>query len=88
MTIRKEIRDERTDVIGFYNTVKKLNDTQDAIIEVEEQFKETTLQGLTDEIKTKQESITQLQEQIVAAQNELITLNEMLELANSLEENV
>ena len=88
MTIRKEVRDERTDVIGFYKTVKKLNDTQDAIIEVEEQFKETTLQGLTDEIKSKQESITQLQEQIIAAQNELITLNEMLELANTLEENV
>ena len=88
MTIRKEIRAERTDVIGFYNTVKKLNDTQDAIIEVEEQFKETTLQGLTDEIKAKQESITQLQEQIVAAQNELVTLNEMLELANSLEADV
>lgn len=85
MTIRKEIRDERTDVIGFYNTVKKLNDKQDAIIEVEEQFKETTLQGLTDEIKAKQESITQLQEQIIAAQNELVMLNEMLELANSLE---
>ena len=85
MTIRKEIRDERTDVIGFYNTVKKLNDTQDGIIEVEEQFKETTLQGLTDEIKSKQESITQLQEQIVAAQNELLQLDEMLTLANTLE---
>ncbi len=88
MTIRKEIRDERTDVIGFYNIVKKLNDTQDGIIEVEEQFKETTLQGLTDEIKAKNESITQLQEQIVTAQNELVTLNEMLELANSLEADV
>ena len=85
MTIRKETRDERTDVIGFYNLVKKLNAAQTEIIEVEEQFKETTLQGLTDEIKSKQESITQLQEQIIAAQNELITLNEMLELANSLE---
>ena len=88
MTIRKEIRDERTDVIGFYNIVKKLNDTQDAIIEVEEQFKETTLQGLTDEIKSKQESITQLQEQIIAAQNELNTLNEMINLANGLEADV
>ena len=85
MTIRKEIRDERTDVIGFYKLVKKLNDTQTEIIEVEEQFKETTLQGLTDEIKSKQESITQLQEQIIAAQNELLVLNEMLELANTLE---
>ena len=84
MTIRKEIRDERTDVIGFYNTVKKLNDTQDGIIEVEEQFNETTLQGLTDEIKSKNESITQLQEQILTAQNELNTLNEMLDLANGL----
>lgn len=85
MTIRKEIRDERTDVIGFYKLVKKLNDTQDAIIEVEEQFKETTLQGLIDEIKAKNESITQLQEQIIAAQNELAQLDEMLTLANNLE---
>ena len=88
MTIRKEIRAERTDVIGFYNLVKKLNDTQTEIIEVEEQFKETTLQGLTDEIKSKQESITQLQEQIIAVQNELVTLNEMLDLANGLEADV
>lgn len=85
MTIRKEIRDKRTDVIGFYKLVKKLNDTQDAIIEVEEQFKETTLQGLLDEIKAKNESITQLQEQITTAQNELSVLNEMLTLANNLE---
>lgn len=84
MTIRQEIRDERTDVLGFYNLVKKLNDTQDAIIEVEEQFKETTLQGLQDEIKAKNESITQLQEQIAAAQNELLVLDEMLTLANTL----
>lgn len=88
MTIRKEIRDERTDVIGFYKSVKKLNDTQTEIIEVEEQFKETTLQGLTDEIKAKNESITQLQEQIIAAQNELVTLNEMIALANNLEADV
>lgn len=85
MNIRKEIRDERTDVIGFYKLVKKLNDTQDAIIEVEEQFKETTLQGLIDEIKAKNESITQLQEQIITAQNELSVLNEMITLANNLE---
>ena len=85
MTIRKEIRDERTDVIGFYKTIKKINDTQDGVIEVEEQFKETTLQGLTDEIKSKNESIIQLQEQIVSAQNELVVLDEMLTLANTLE---
>ena len=85
MTIRKEIRDERTDVIGFYNLVKKLNDTQDGIIEVEEQFKETTLQGLVDEVKAKNDSFTQLQEQIAAAQNELLVLDEMLTLANNLE---
>lgn len=85
MTIRKEIRDERTDVIGFYQLVKKLNDTQDGIIEVEEQFKETTLQGLIDEINSKNDSITQLQEQIIAAQNELLVLDEMLTLANNLE---
>lgn len=85
MTIRKETRSERTDVIGFYNIVKKLNDTQDAIIEVEEQFKETTLQSLIDEIKSKNESITQLQEQIIAAKNELQLLDEMLTLANTLE---
>ena len=28
MIARKEIRDERNDVLGFYNIVKKLNDTQ------------------------------------------------------------
>ena len=53
MIARKEIRDERNDVLGFYNIVKKINDTQDGIIEVEEQFKETTLVALHDEMTAK-----------------------------------
>ena len=85
MTIRKEFRDERTDVIGFYKLVKKLNDTQDGIIEVEEQFKETTLVELQDEMTAKLESIQQLNEQIVTAQNDIAQLQEMIDLANSLE---
>ena len=85
MIAKKEIRDERTDVLGFYNIVKKLNDTQDGIIEVEEQFKETTLVALQDEMTAKLESIQQLNEQIVTAQNDIAQLQEMIDLANSLE---
>ena len=85
MIAKKEIRDERTDVLGFYNIVKKLNDTQDGIIEVEEQFKETTLVALQDEMTAKLESIQQLNEQIVTAQSEIAQLQEMIDLANSLE---
>ena len=85
MIARKEIRDERNDVLGFYNIVKKLNDTQDGIIEVEEQFKETTLVALQDEMTAKLESIQQLNEQIVTAQNDIAQLQEMIDLANSLE---
>ena len=85
MTIRKEFRDERTDVIGFYKLVKKLNDTQDGIIDVEEQFKETTLVALQDEMTAKLESIQQLNEQIVTAQNDIAQLQQMIDLANSLE---
>ena len=85
MTVKKEIRDERNDVLGFYNIVKKINDTQDGIIEVEEQFKETTLVALQDEMTAKLESIQQLNEQIVTAQNDIAQLQEMIDLANSLE---
>ena len=85
MIVKKEIRDERNDVLGFYNIVKKLNDTQDGIIEVEEQFKETTLVALHDEMTAKLESIQQLNEQIVTAQNDIAQLQEMIDLANSLE---
>ena len=85
MIARKEIRDERNDVLGFYNIVKKINDTQDGIIDVEEQFKETTLVALQDEMTAKLESIQQLNEQIVTAQNDIAQLQEMIDLANSLE---
>ena len=85
MIVKKEIRDERNDVLGFYNIVKKINDTQDGIIEVEEQFKETTLVALHDEMTAKLESIQQLNEQIVTAQSDIAQLQEMIDLANSLE---
>ena len=85
MIVKKEIRDERNDVLGFYNIVKKINDTQDGIIEVEEQFKETTLVALHDEMTAKLESIQQLNEQIVTAQNDIAQLQQMIDLANSLE---
>ena len=85
MIARKEIRDERNDVLGFYNIVKKINDTQDGIIEVEEQFKETTLVALHDEMTAKLESIQQLNEQIVTAQKDIAQLQQMIDLANSLE---
>ena len=85
MIVKKEIRDERNDVLGFYNIVKKINDTQDGIIDVEEQFKETTLVALQDEMTAKLESIQQLNEQIVTAQNDIAQLQEMIDIANSLE---
>ena len=85
MIVKKEIRDERNDVLGFYSIVKKINDTQDGIIDVEEQFKETTLVALHDEMTAKLESIQQLNEQIVTAQNDIAQLQEMIDLANSLE---
>ena len=85
MIVKKEIRDERNDVLGFYNIVKKINDTQDGIIEVEEQFKETTLVALHDEMTAKLESIQQLNEQIVTAQNDIAQLQQMIDIANSLE---
>ena len=85
MIVKKEIRDERNDVLGFYNIVKKINDTQDGIIEVEEQFKETTLVALHDEMTAKLESIQQLNEQIVTAQNDIAQLQQMIDLGEGIE---
>ena len=85
MIVKKEIRDERNDVLGFYNIVKKINDTQDGIIEVEEQFKETTLVALHDEMTAKLESIQQLNEQIVTAQKDIAQLQQMIDLGEGIE---
>ena len=50
MIARKEIRDERTDVIGFYEITKTLNETQTEIIETETLIRETTLIQLNEEM--------------------------------------
>ena len=55
------------------------------VIEVEEQFKETTLVALHDEMTAKLESIQQLNEQIVTAQNDIAQLQQMIDLGEGIE---
>ena len=82
MTIRKETRPERDDVFVFYKTVKKLNDTQTEIVEVEEQFKETTKAQLEQELNAIPEQASQLQSQIdelTSKQSEINTMIAMID---------
>ena len=60
MIARKEIRDERTDVIGFYEITKTLNETQTEIIETETRIRETTLIQLEEEMANIDKSIEDL----------------------------
>ena len=81
--IRKETRPERDDVFGFYKTVKKLNDTQTEIVEVEEQFKETTKVQLEQELTAIHEQLAQLQSQIDELTNKQADLNTMIAMIDN-----
>ena len=61
MIARKETRPERTDVIGFYEITKTLNETQTEIIETETLIRETTLIQLNEEMANIDKSIADLQ---------------------------
>ena len=78
MIARKEIRDERTDVIGFYEITKTLNETQTEIIETETLIRETTLIQLNEEMANIDKSIADLQ-------TTKDKIQEMIDIANSLE---
>ena len=78
MIARKEIRDERTDVIGFYEITKTLNETQTEIIETETLIRETTLIQLNEEMDNIDKSIADLQ-------TTKDKIQQMIDIANSLE---
>ena len=78
MIARKEIRDERTDVIGFYEITKTLNETQTEIIETETLIRETTLIQLNEEMANIDKSIADLQ-------TTKDKIQQMIDIANSLE---
>lgn len=61
MIARKETRQEREDVIGFYEITKTLNETQTEIIETETLVRETTLIQLNEEMSNIDKSIADLQ---------------------------
>lgn len=79
MKIKKEIREERDDVFGFYNTVKKLNETQTEIIEVDELIKETCLDTLNKELSDINEMYYKFLESKTRIETMIQMINEYVE---------
>ena len=74
MKIKKEFREERDDVFGFYNTVKKLNETQTEIIEADELIKETCLDMLNRELS----DINEMYYKVLESKTRIETMIQMI----------
>ena len=62
MNIRKEIRDERSDVFTIFTTEKGLNETKTEIIDIEKIVRENvTKQMLVEETESLQSQINELE---------------------------
>ena len=74
MIIKKEFREERDDVFGFYEIENTLNEEKTEIIQVETLIKETTIFKLTEELV----NITRNYDQILAAKTKIETMIQMI----------
>ena len=74
MIIKKEFREERDDVFGFYEIENTLNEEKTEIIQVETLIIETTIFKLTEELV----NITRNYDQILAAKTKIETMIQMI----------
>ena len=75
MKVVQEIREERTDVYSFWEMKKQLNETQTAIIEVEEKVEETTLLELAKRIEVFELQIVEITEKIALENSKIELIN-------------
>ena len=77
MTVKHEIREERKDVFSFWEMKTQLNETQDAIIEVETKIEEATILELEKRIEDAQQQITDLTAKIALENSKIDLINNL-----------
>ena len=84
MRAQKEFRDERKDVVSFWEIDKQLSEDKTQIVEVEVKIKECGISNLETELQEMPAFIESLQEQLKEANKKQLQLIEMVRLANDL----
>jgi len=75
MVVKNELREERNDVFSFWEMKNQLNETQDAIIEVETKIEECTILELEKRISEAQQQILDLTAKIELEQSKIELIN-------------
>jgi len=84
MRAQKEFREERDDVVSFWEIDKQLSEDKTQIIEVEVKIKECGISNLETELQEMPAFIESLQEQLKEANKKQLQLIEMVRLAKDL----
>jgi hypothetical protein len=75
MIAKKEFREEREDVFSFWEMKTQLNETQDAIIEVETKIEECTIVDLEKRIAESEKQILDLTTKVELEQSKIELIN-------------
>jgi len=75
MTVKNEIREERNDVYSFWEMKNQLNETQDAVIEVETKIEECTILELEKRIEESEKQILELNAKIALDKSKIELIN-------------
>ena len=77
MIAKKEFREERQDVYSFWEMKNQLNETQDAIIEVETKIEECTVLELEKRITEAEQQIIDLTAKIALENSKIALINNL-----------
>jgi hypothetical protein len=77
MIAKLEIREERNDVYSFWEMKTQLNETQDAIIEVETKIEECTIVELQKRIEESEKQILELNAKIALENSKIQLINSL-----------
>lgn len=75
MVVKAEVREEREDVFSFWEMKNQLNETQDAIIEVETKIEECTIVDLVTRITDFENQIIDLTAKIALEKSKIDLIN-------------
>jgi len=77
MIVKHEIREERTDVYSFWDLKKQLNESQDAIEEIEEKIEEATILELEKRISDFETQIVEITAKIEIEHGKIKLINSL-----------
>ena len=77
MIVKAEVREEREDVFSFWENKPQLNETQDAIIEVETKIEECTIVDLEKRIEESGKQILELNAKIALDISKIALINDL-----------